>query len=62
MRTNTPIHREMIHKGSVNSLKLLSDKGLAITCSADGTINIISLPEFSIVKTIKAGDMLFSVE
>lgn len=62
MRSNTPIYRQMIHKGSVNSLKLLSDRSLALTCSADGNINIISLPDFSVVKTISTGDMLFSVE
>ena len=60
MRTNTPIHRCMVHKGSVNAMKVL-DK-LTATCSADGTIQLLTIPDFSIIKTINANDMVFALE
>ena len=60
MRTNTPIHKQMVHKGSVNGLKMVED--LAVTCSADGSIKIMTMPDFTVVKTIDAQDMVFALE
>jgi WD40 repeat protein len=49
MRTNSPVFRQMIHKGSVNALKLIKNKNYFSTCSADGTIRILNLPDFETV-------------
>ena len=44
MRTNSGIHKSMIHKGSVNGIKNCNN--ILLTCSADGTIKIITVPDF----------------
>jgi len=49
MRTNSPVFKQMIHKGSVNALKLINNKNYFATCSADGTIRILNLPDFETV-------------
>ena len=49
----------MIHTGSVNDIKIIEGKNYFATCSADGTIKILNLPDFDIALTIKAGDMIF---
>jgi WD40 repeat protein len=61
MRTNSPIYRQSIHKGSVNCLKVVEDKQLLISCSASGSIIVQSLPDFKQVLTINAKDMVFYV-
>lgn len=62
MRSNCPIYRHMIHKGSVNDIKLMDGKNYFATCSADGSIKILNLPDFDTVLDIKAGEMVFSLE
>ena len=54
MRTNCPVFRQMIHKGSVNDIKLIEGKNYFATCSADGTIKILNLPDFDKVMEIQA--------
>lgn len=51
----------MLHKGSVNSLKVVDDKNLLLSCSASGTISALTLPDFKPVLTINAKDMVFYV-
>jgi hypothetical protein len=41
MRTNSPIFRKALHKGAVNSLKVVEEKGLLISSSASGTISVL---------------------
>lgn len=53
MRSNCPIYRHMIHKGSVNDIKLIDGKNYFATCSADGSIKILNLPDFDTVLDIK---------
>lgn len=36
----------MIHKGSANDIKLFENKNYFATCSADGMIKILNLPDF----------------
>ena len=60
MRTNTGVHKSMIHKGAVNGLKIVDD--LAVTCSADQTMRVLNLPDFTSLKKIEARDMVFAVE
>lgn len=62
MRTNCPVFRQMIHKGSVNDIKLIEGKNYFATCSADGTIKILNLPDFDKVMEIQAKEMLFCLE
>ena len=62
MRTNNPIYRQSIHKGSVNCLKAVEDKQLVISCSASGSIIVQSLPDFKQVLNINAKDMVFYLE
>lgn len=62
MRTNSPVFRKMIHKGSVNDIKLMEGKNYFATCSADGMIKILNLPDFETVLEIKSNEMLFSLE
>lgn len=62
MRTNSPIYRQSIHKGSVNCLKVVEEKSLLISCSASGTIIVQIVPDFQTVLTINAKDMVFYVE
>ena len=50
MRTNTGVHKSMVHKGAVNGLKIVDE--LAVTCSADQTMKILKLPEFSMIKKV----------
>jgi len=61
MRTNSPIYRQSVHKGSVNSLKIVEEKNLLISCSASGSITVHSLPDFKQVLNINAKDMVFYV-
>lgn len=46
MRTNSPIFRKMLHKGAVNSLKVVEEHGLLISCSASGGISVLAAPHF----------------
>ena len=46
MRTNAPIYRKMLHKGAVNSLKVVEEEGLLISCSASGSISVLGAPHF----------------
>jgi hypothetical protein len=62
MRTNKPIYRQTLHKGSANSLKIVPEKNIMITCSADSTIVVTSMPEFKTILKINAKDMVFAVE
>lgn len=62
MRTNTPIYRQSIHKGSVNCLKVVEDRQLLISCSASGSIIVQSVPDFKQILNINAKDMVFYVE
>ena len=50
MRTNSGVHKSMIHKGAVNGLKIVDD--LAVTCSADQTLRVLNLPDFTSLKKI----------
>lgn len=52
----------MIHKGSVNDIKLIDGKNYFATCSADGSIKILNLPDFDTVLDIKTNEMIFSLE
>ncbi|CAM6004322.1 unnamed protein product [Sphagnum balticum] len=52
----------MLHKGAVNSLKVVDDRNLLLSCSADGSISVLSLPDFKQVLTMNAKDMVFFVE
>lgn len=62
MRTNSPIFRQSVHKGSVNGIKILEDRNLLLSCSASGTITAHTLPDFKPQLTINAKDMVFAVE
>ena len=62
MRTNSPIYRQSIHKGSVNSIKINEEKEIVISCSASGSIIVQSLRDFKQILTINAKDMVFYVE
>jgi WD40 repeat protein len=62
MRTNAPIYRKMLHKGAVNSIKVVEDEGLLISCSASGNISVLAAPHFEEILTINAKDMVFYVE
>lgn len=62
MRSNCPIYRHMLHKGSVNTLKVVEDQNLVISGSASGSISIIALPDCQEVKRIDTHDMVFCVE
>jgi hypothetical protein len=44
----------MIHKGSVNDIKMIEGKNYFATCSADGSIKILNLPDFDKVMEIQA--------
>lgn len=59
MRTNAPIYRKMLHKGAVNSLKVVEEQGLLLSCSASGSISVLAAPHFEEVLTINANDMVF---
>lgn len=50
MRSNSGVHKSMVHKGAANGLKIVDD--IAITCSADQTIKTHKLPDFSLIKKI----------
>jgi WD40 repeat protein len=52
----------MLHKGSVNGLKVVEQSGLLLSCSADGTVSVLSIPDFKQVLSISAKDMVFAVE
>ena len=52
----------MLHKGSVNTLKVVEDQNLVISGSASGSISIIALPDCQEVKRIDTHDMVFCVE
>ena len=62
MRTNSPIYRQSIHKGSVNSIKINEEKEIVISCSASGSIIVQSLRDFKQILAINAKDMVFYVE
>ena len=62
MRSNCPIYRESIHKGSVNSIKFVENENLLISGSASGSISVISLPDCREVQRIDTHDMVFFVE
>jgi WD40 repeat protein len=62
MRTNGPVFRKMLHKGAVNSIKVVEEQSLLLSCSASGSISVISVPHFEEVLTINANDMVFCLE
>lgn len=62
MRTNSPIFKKTLHKGSVNSLKVVEEQGLLLSCSASGNIAVLAAPDFQEVQSINTGDMVFYVE
>ncbi len=62
MRTNSPIFRKSLHKGAVNSLKVVEERGLLISCSASGSISVLEAPSFTEVNRIDAKNLVFAVE
>lgn len=62
MRTNSPVFRQMIHTGSCNDIKLIDGKNYFLTCSADGSVRVMNLPDFQTVLEIKTGSMIFCLE